>query len=179
MSRFRPCGAKVSSFTIQKFSRCFSLSFSVSFIVVRVFLTNSMIMNFPWLLKSWCCLLKYSQTGIALEFLTSCLWLLSLIFCNFDLDLMCQCFIRISFRLGNAGLYIRYWQRYKLFIMTFLLVKQLFLIKLVNFLNLHYICFVSFINIFFIKFSRGSVVVLERWTYSSNSKCLAVGNTFL
>ena len=88
MSRFRPCGAKVSSFIIQKFSSCFSLSFNVSVIAVRVFLTNSMIMNFPWLLKSWC-LLKCSQTGIALEFLTSCLWLLSLIFCNFDLAIIC------------------------------------------------------------------------------------------
>ena len=42
------------------------------------------------------------------------------------------------------------------FIMTFLLMEQLFSIKLVNFLNLLYgnIFFVSFINKLFNKFSR-------------------------
>ena len=77
-SWFRPSGAKVSSFIIQKFSRCFSLSFNVSVDVVRMFLSCSMIMIFPWLLKSWSCLLKCLQAGIALGFLTSFLWLLSL-----------------------------------------------------------------------------------------------------
>ena len=77
-SWFRPSGTKVSSFIIQKFSRCFSLSFNVSVDVVRMFLSCSMIMIFPWLLKSWSCLLKCLQAGIALGFLTSFLWLLSL-----------------------------------------------------------------------------------------------------
>ena len=77
-SWIRPCGAKVSSFIIQKFSRCFSLSFSVSVDVVRMFLSCSMIMIYPWLLKSWLCLLKCLQTDIALGFLTSFQWLLSL-----------------------------------------------------------------------------------------------------
>ena len=77
-SCFRPSDAKVSSFIIQKFYRCFSLSFNVSVDVVRMFLSCSMIMIFPWLLKSWSCLLKCLQAGIALGFLTSFLWLLSL-----------------------------------------------------------------------------------------------------
>ena len=45
--------------------------------VMRMFLSCSM-MIFSWLLKSWSCLLKCLQAGIALEFLTSFLWLLSL-----------------------------------------------------------------------------------------------------
>ena len=77
-SWFRPRGAKVSSFIIQKFSRCFSLSFNASVDVVRMFLSCSMIMIFRWLLKSWSCLLKCLQAGIAFGFLTSFLWLLSL-----------------------------------------------------------------------------------------------------
>ena len=76
-SWFRPSGAKVSSFIIQKFSCCFSLSFNVSIDVLPVFF-SSMIMIFPCLLKSWSCLLKSLQAGIALGFLTSFLWLLSL-----------------------------------------------------------------------------------------------------
>ena len=62
-SWFRPCGAKVSSFIIQKFSRCFSLSFNVSVDVVRMFHSCPMIMIFPWFLKSWSCLLKCLQAG--------------------------------------------------------------------------------------------------------------------
>ena len=77
-SWFRPSGSKVLSFIIQKFSCCFSLSFNVSVNVMRMFLSCSMIMIFPWLLKSWSCLLKCLQAGIALGFLTSFLWLLSL-----------------------------------------------------------------------------------------------------
>ena len=77
-SWFWPCGAKVSSFIIQKFSRCFSLSFNVSVDVMRMFLSCSMIMIFPWLLKPWSCLLKCLQVGIALGFLIFFLWLLSL-----------------------------------------------------------------------------------------------------
>ena len=46
-SWFRPSGAKVSSFIIQKFSRWFSLSSNVSVDVVRMFLSCSMIMIFP------------------------------------------------------------------------------------------------------------------------------------
>ena len=77
-SWFRQCGAKVSSFIIQKFSRCFSLSFNVLVDVVWMLLSSSVIMIFPWLLKSWSCLLKCLQAVIALGFLTSFLWLLSL-----------------------------------------------------------------------------------------------------
>ena len=78
-SWFRPSGAKVSSFIIQKFSRCFSLSFNVSVDVVQMFLScYSMIRIFPWLLRSWSHLLKCLQAEIALGFLTSFLWLLSL-----------------------------------------------------------------------------------------------------
>ena len=51
----RPCGSKVWSFIIQKFSRYFSLSFNVSNDAVRMFLSCSMIVIFPWLLKSWSC----------------------------------------------------------------------------------------------------------------------------
>ena len=50
-SWFRPSGAKVSSFIIQKFSCCFSLSFNVSIDVLPMFF-SSMIMIFPCLLKS-------------------------------------------------------------------------------------------------------------------------------
>ena len=50
---FRPCGAKVSSFIIKKIFHRFSLSFNVSVDVVRTFLSCSLIMNFPWLIKSW------------------------------------------------------------------------------------------------------------------------------
>ena len=46
-SWFRPSGAKVSSFIIQKFSHCFSLSFNVSVDVMQMFLSCSMIMIFP------------------------------------------------------------------------------------------------------------------------------------
>ena len=64
--------------------------------------------------------------------------------------------------------------------MKFFLVKLLS-IELVNLLNLPYsnISFVSFIKKLLNKFCRVTVVVLECWAYSSNSKCLAVGNTFL
>ena len=44
---FKPYGAKVSSFIIQKFSRCFSLSFNISVDVVLMFLSSTLIMNFP------------------------------------------------------------------------------------------------------------------------------------
>ena len=70
-SCFRPCGTKVWSFIIQKFSPCFSLSFNVSAEVVVMFLSYSMIINFSWLLKSWSYLLKCVQASIALEFLIS------------------------------------------------------------------------------------------------------------
>ena len=65
---------------------------------------------------------------------------------------MCQCFVRISFKFGNAQLYVI--DNGMQFIMTFLLVEQLFSIKLVNFLNLLYnnIVFVYFINKLFNKF---------------------------
>ena len=75
---FRPCGAKVSSFIILRFFCCSSLSFNVSVDVMRMFLSRSMIMIFTWLLNSWLCLLKCLQPGIALGFLTTSLWLLSL-----------------------------------------------------------------------------------------------------
>ena len=65
---FSPSGAKASSFIVLKFSRCFSLSFNVSDAVVWMFLSCSMIMMFPWLLKLWSCLLKCLQAGIALGF---------------------------------------------------------------------------------------------------------------
>ena len=78
-SWFRLCGAKISSFIIQKFSGCFSASCNVPVDVVLMFLGCSMTMIFPWLLKSWSCLLKCLEAGIALEFLTYFLWLLSLI----------------------------------------------------------------------------------------------------
>ena len=58
-SWFRSCGAKVSSFMFQKFSRSFSLSFKVSVDAVCMFLSCSMIPNFLWLLKSWSCMLKW------------------------------------------------------------------------------------------------------------------------
>ena len=54
------------------------VSFSVSVDDMRMFFSCSMIVIFSWLLKSWSCLLKCLQAGIALEFLTSFLWLLSL-----------------------------------------------------------------------------------------------------
>ena len=75
---FRPCGTKFWSFIIQKFSAGFSLSFNVSADVVVMFLSYSMIINFSWLLKSWSCLLKCVLACIALEFLISVMWLLSL-----------------------------------------------------------------------------------------------------
>ena len=77
-SWFKPSGAKVSSFIIQKFFRCFSLSFNVSADIARMFLSYPMILIFPWLLNSWTCLLKCLQGGIALRFLTSFLWSLRL-----------------------------------------------------------------------------------------------------
>ena len=77
-SWFSPGGAKFSSSIIQRFSRCFSLSFNVSVDFVLMFLKFSIIMNFHWLLKSWSYLLKCLQAGIALGFLKSFLGLLSL-----------------------------------------------------------------------------------------------------
>ena len=69
-SWLRPSGAKVS---LSRNSPCFCL-----YTFVRMFLSCSMIMTFPSLLKSWSCLLKCLQAGIALGILTSFLWLLSL-----------------------------------------------------------------------------------------------------
>ena len=57
-SWFRPRDAKVSSFIMQKLFRCFSLSFNLLVDVVWMFLSCSIIMIFPWMLKSWSCLLK-------------------------------------------------------------------------------------------------------------------------
>ena len=57
-SWFRPSGTKISIFIIQKCSRCFSHYFNVSVDDVRIFLSCSMIIIFPWLLKSWSCLFK-------------------------------------------------------------------------------------------------------------------------
>ena len=62
-----------SQVSISRNSPCFSL-----YTFVRMFLSCSMIMTFPSLLKSWSCLLKCLQAGIALGILTSFLWLLSL-----------------------------------------------------------------------------------------------------
>ena len=63
-SWFRPSDAKVSSFIIHKFSRCFGLSFNVSVDFMWMFLSCSIIMIFPWLLKPWSFLLKRLQAGI-------------------------------------------------------------------------------------------------------------------
>ena len=53
------------------------LKFSVVFL--EIFLSCSMIMILPWLLKSWSCLLKCLEAGIASGVLTSFLLLLSLV----------------------------------------------------------------------------------------------------
>ena len=79
MSWFIPSGTSVSSFMTQTFSRCFGLSSKFSDDIVRIFLSCSMIMNFLWFLKLWSCLLKCLPAGIGLGFLTSFLWLLTLI----------------------------------------------------------------------------------------------------
>ena len=42
----------------------------MSQLMLCMFLSCSMIMNFPWLLKPWSCFLKCLQAGIALGFLT-------------------------------------------------------------------------------------------------------------
>ena len=63
----------------RSFLAVFSFSFNVSADIVRMFLSYSMIIVFPWLLKSWSCLLKCLQVGIELRFLTAFLWLLSLL----------------------------------------------------------------------------------------------------
>ena len=75
---FRPSGTKALSFIIQKFSGSFSLSFNVSVYVVRMILSCSMVIIFLWFLQSWSGLLKCFQADIALGFLASFLWLLSL-----------------------------------------------------------------------------------------------------
>ena len=49
---FRPSSVKVSSFIIQKFSRCINLSFNVSIDAMRMFLSCSMIMVLLRFLKS-------------------------------------------------------------------------------------------------------------------------------
>ena len=77
-SWFRPSGVKASSFIIQKFYGSFSLSFNVSVDAVWMFLSCSIVMIFLGFLKPRPCLLKCLQAGIALGFLTSFLWLLSL-----------------------------------------------------------------------------------------------------
>ena len=81
---------------------------------------------------------------------------------------MCQCFVIISFKFGNDRLC--YWLRDALFIMSFLLMEQLFSIELVNLPKLlcDDIYFVSFINKLFNKFSIVTVLVLECWSHSSN-----------
>ena len=66
-SWFRPSGAKVSNFIIQKFSCCFSISFNVSVDAVRMFLSCSMIMIFLWLSMAWPCLLKCLQVDIPVD----------------------------------------------------------------------------------------------------------------
>ena len=63
----------------RSFLAVFSFSFNVSADIVRMFLSYSMIIVFPWLLKSWSCLLKCLQVGIELRVLTAFLWLLSLL----------------------------------------------------------------------------------------------------
>ena len=103
-------------------------------------------------------------------------------FCN-----MCQCLAKLSFRFGNSRLYVTensihclcYWKWYILGYITLLLVKQLFSIEFVNFLNLLYgnIFSVFFINKLANKFARVTVLVLESRTYSLDSRCLAVGDT--
>ena len=91
---------------------------------------------------------------------------------------MCQGFVGISFKFGNdrlyntdKGMHCLSWP---------LLIEQLFSIEFVNLVNLLYgnFSFVSFINKLFNTFDRVNVLFLECWAYSSNSKCLAVGNTF-
>ena len=84
---------------------------------------------------------------------------------------MCYCFVRILLDLVTFDYMLLKW--HTLFILTLLLVEQFFS-------NLLYgIFFVSFINKLFIRLSRVTVVVLECWAYSSNSKCLAITDTCL
>ena len=74
-SWFRPSGAKVSSFIIQKFSRCFSLSFNVSVDVVRMFLSCSMIISvivkvmivLVEMFASWYCIVIFDIFSVVIE----------------------------------------------------------------------------------------------------------------
>ena len=76
-SWFRPSGAKVSSFIIEKLSRWFSLSFNVSVDVVRMFLSCSMIMIFSMIAKviimsvemfaNWNCIKIFDNFSVVIE----------------------------------------------------------------------------------------------------------------
>ena len=92
---------------------------------------------------------------------------------------MCQCFV-IFFKFRNARLYVTdkmmhclswrfcwwsncFWSSWSTFWICYMTTNLLY----------------TFFNKLFNTFSKVTVVFLECWAYSSNSKCLAVGNTFL
>ena len=82
---------------------------------------------------------------------------------------MCQCFVIIAFKFGNARLYVTDKGMHYLS-WRFFLMEQLFSLELVNFLDLlcEKIFFVSFYNKLFYKFCKVTVVSLECWAYSPN-----------
>ena len=81
----------------------------VSVDVVLMVLSFSSKLSFLWLLKSWSCLYKCLQGGIALEFLISFMWLLSpMLTCVSDLPIfwifqiwhliVCSCHVTYAFQ---------------------------------------------------------------------------------
>ena len=93
---------------------------------------------------------------------------------------MCKYFVRMSFKFGKAGLYVSNNVMHCLSL-RFYWWGSCFRSRWVNLLNLQYdnIFFLSLINKSLNTLFRVTVAVLEwSWAYSSNSKCLTVGNTF-
>ena len=92
---------------------------------------------------------------------------------------MCQCFVRISFKFGNARLYVTdkgvhcLSRRFCWWSSCFRSSWSTFWICCMT-VSFWYLLLTDCSN----KFSRVTVIFLECWEYSSNSKYLAVGNNF-
>ena len=72
---FSPLGASAASLMIQKFSRRFSRSLSVSLFTFDISVNCSIRVNFAYSMKLWQCILKWLHTGIAFGLVSSFLWL--------------------------------------------------------------------------------------------------------
>ena len=81
-SLFKPYGVKVLSFLIQKFALSLNLNFSVLLVLLFIFRSCSIIINWLFLLNICSMLLKCLHASMAFDFFMSFLWLFSLILNN-------------------------------------------------------------------------------------------------